>query len=531
MLDFLMLSNWESWFAIGFIVVSFVVLIFLKRKKISNFNLLIIASSIGLLGFAIFETFSTQFATTTLTANSWEVEVFQWLRLVPNIFILLTIIVIPLLMFVSFINYFINSKIDSRKRFVLINVLLMVLILIGIGIGMAFTPLLKEVDIVDVNTSMSATQDSLVGMITSWIPATLAIFASPIFIISVTILSILITVVMLRVKKVNEKTFEVVSSFFKHLNNVLLVYLMLVFAILPFVALTSISMLGVGNFFEIDVVGYIIFLAIVIAIALFIYFANVLMVYGLSRLKVNPDPNYKTLLFGSRFEFKNYLDDEVSMDQLRESRSFLNHDGQYNSFALWTKGASLMFNGGFLPTTIVIIAAQNSNISMDYVFYISITLAILFLSFTLRGVNSQEVTISIGAVQFSQVPLPSLYIFVFPLQLLLKPLNYFVNNTSSLSMIYFAEAFTQTSLYNRNVYEIQELPDFEEETGIDIVDDGSIVDEVDELLRSASSNDAEIKEHNTRVIEENTEDFPEDIGEKIEHQLNNSDEDKERNVW
>ncbi len=541
MLEFLMLSNWESWFALVFVVVMFAVLIFLKqRKKISNFKILILASIMGVVGFGIFEILTTQIPTEVMTSSSWEFEVFNWLKLTPDIFILLVVMIIPILMFVSFINLFINSKIESRKRFILINGLTILSILIGMGLGFALLPALKSIDIADVAVVNDPSDDSLIGLINGWIPSTLSIFLSPIFLISIGVFSIIITAVLFRVKKTNNKTFEATSNFFKHLNNIVFTYLGFVFLMLPFVVLTSLSMLGVGNFFELNITDYLIFLGIIIGVALLIYGLNILIVFGFSKFITNSKPNYKTLLFGSKGELQNYLNDKISDDQLRETRTFFNeaNNNHYNNFVIWTKGAPLIFNGGFLPIVIVLISAQNSNMTLDYTFYISLIIVNLFVSFSLRSTNNHESTVSISTLQSVQAPFTGLYVFLLPLQLILKPLNYFVNNSSTLMTIYSAEALTHTWIYNRNVYEIQEVNDTDsnqlspkEEMGIDIVEDKTLVDTIiDQLNNSDGTNDFY---GNVNIVEENVEDFTEQIREELEKELNDleSTDEKERNVW
>ncbi|NOQ50347.1 MAG: cation:dicarboxylase symporter family transporter [Mycoplasmataceae bacterium] len=181
--------------------------------------------------------------------TNWQIDAIIWLNLIPNIFISLMILFVPLLIFVNiFLSIVKNS--GQGKTFFRTFLTFSFTISIGILVAIALTPIWSRVgdggldydNIYETNEALS-----IPGIITGWMPSSISIFASTAYVMGCVTLGIFIGIIVHSIDKTDHERAEgIISGFenFKVLINTSIKYIAM---LIPLVIMSKIPTLFLDN--------------------------------------------------------------------------------------------------------------------------------------------------------------------------------------------------------------------------------------------------------------------------------------------
>lgn len=401
--DFLMISSFNTLIWLIILAFLFFFMSFLKKKKITFSNRMLIGTGLGVvLGFSV--QFFSHFNENP-TSITWVKESTKWFSLFGNGFIdLIRMIVIPLIV-ISIIHIIINMKHDTKIKqltlytFVTLFSTVTIATLVGIIVAILFK--LGVNSSINAGTSEVIEIKSLVDILRNLIPKNPVEAMSSSNVIAVVIFSIFVGMGAKKMSKAFGKTLESFTNLMEALHKIIISITMTIINLMPYAVIpllaNTIAQRGIKSI--LDVILFIIALYISVII-MFIIHLILLSIFGYNPItylkKVFP---LLVLAFTAR----------SSLGCLPVTLETLDAMGGNSSTSTFVAsfGATTGMNGcaGIFPGMLIIMVANITGNPINLSFLVMTLLVITISSVGIAGVPGTATTsasINLSAVGFGQ---------------------------------------------------------------------------------------------------------------------------------
>ncbi len=515
--NYFQLSNWQSWVALIFVILSIIILTIFKAKKAPEKKVLFVAFLIGIFGGVIFAFLSSNQAISSAVdvVPEWESDVALWLNLIGTIFIFLLSFMIPLLIFTTIIKIFSSfnkgKKQSLKKNFLsLFQIFLssIFVILLAIGFFFAFGKDIKYNDLFTEKTKIFADQLYLVSHF----------LFSPIILLASVSIAFVFVIVMKTMKQNNVDNVKEIERFLNNFNFFILEAIKVILKLVPFVIATSIPILFLKSFAfsYIDALLSIALILFGFAILMFFhYFFLFIFNYKKHSFKDNLKKQKEIFLFG------------LSNDDIEKEFLLLNEtEKEKNSFFAKIYSGTTV-TSLYIPISMLLITTNNSSLVMGVNFYLTLVLVVLIISIGIWETNSKSILASdvlLQSVSLSSTFFLSLFL---PLTFIFKPIEKMINVNSILLSTTMIEKIDNLRIKKSKKKQVTPLLLTEntlEETNSNITEID--IYETKSYNKEKLFDDLKVNEV-INILEENIEDY-----EEIEFDLDDiNDSDYDGNVW
>ncbi len=330
--------------------------------------------------------------------GSWQLEVFTWLEVVPGIFISAIFFIVPLLVFaqsVTTITRFGNKDYNSKHYFASL-VFSMSLAILSLLVAYALIPVWSRINIDYFHQFAAGTETvdpTIPGIVGTWVPSSVSIFTSVVFVVSLSMLGIFIGFIILYLLRTKNKSAKPLNNFFRNTNSLLRVSIEWVGRLLPFVVLTTVPQLFFNNF-SVNLTEMLILSAFIIVGILVIYMIQIGIGSLLTRkLRYKPiqfaKANWKVASMG----FKAETPDETQLEMSEFVIDQTDEHATHNLVRLNTEKMTRMATSTFYTVALTLVTAFSfvgSDISgavfeIRASFWIVLTLTVLIVAFATAG--------------------------------------------------------------------------------------------------------------------------------------------------
>ncbi len=335
---------------------------------------------------------------TPFPEGSWQSEVLVWLEVVPGIFISAMFFIVPLLVFsqsVTTITRFGNKDYNSKNYFAAL-VFSMLLAILSMLVAYALIPVWSRLNVdyfhntVDGSTVIDPTIPGIIG---TWVPSTVSIFTSIIYVVSLAGLGIFIGFIILYLIKTKNKSAKPLNNFFRNTNSLLKVSIDWVGRLLPFIVFCTIPQLFFNNF-SVNLTEILIFSAFIILGLLVIYTLQIAIGSVITRkLRYKPiqfaKANWKIASMGLKAETA----DEMHLEMAEFVIDQTDEHATHNLVKLNTDKMTRMATSTFYTIALVLVTAfsfagnevSGAVFEIKASFWIILTLTVLLVAFATAG--------------------------------------------------------------------------------------------------------------------------------------------------
>ncbi len=360
---------------------------------------------------------------------TWYDEVFSWLSIPYNFFLSFTFLIIPFYLFLSIIKivFATNSKFTLRAFF---NV--WIYSFIGILVALIIFPLIKLVSVPSTEISLGEPIDGNIGdLIRFFIPNTIGIFASKIFLLSIIILGFVVGFVGIILKKKNKETANSFISFIDNFKVLIDFAFSKMIYLVPFVIFSWMPLIFSGEslLYIDDLIRFI----AVFLIGLYVIYLIQLAMLRVSKRKSDYS-SFNRFTFSSMFTSSNGIIPQFE----KQNEDVLSNSSKLILSLSTTSGQSI--SSGYFPTFMILLTLSIADKNIDWITIIEIVVLVSLFSFITVGVMGGDYITSIFAL--SVFTLPMTYIAtIFMIEPVIYPFKSFVNTNGII-----------TNAYRNNIY-------------------------------------------------------------------------------
>lgn len=408
LLLFLGITHWETLLIVLlFLFFSFcLIAIYIKRKDKIIFFAISFGVIIGIVWFFITSNFAVD------SNSSYVQETNAWLIIPTELFLSLSIFIVPLFIFVTIIvtlNRTRHKHIDYHlfsKSFFLIW--LMPFIAITVALLFALTPIYSFIIIQETPTNIgnnNPTVTTLPEIINSFFPSSIAIFASLNFIISVVVISIFFGVLIHFIHRSNDVQGEKIISFFEHLNLVIKKYFFFIAFLIPFVIFSRIPILFNAVTIKNDFSGLAFFIIFFFIGLITVTFIEILLIIAFCRNRKKLVPTINNQFYNSIIKHSAPI---LLNDTIKNAKQLGVSDNIAETTPIIATSMGMSMCGGFYPAMIAIVTVSQTGVSLEMSivsFVLLMYIIIMITNLGMTGVPGADIAVIISVLGSLGLPI------------------------------------------------------------------------------------------------------------------------------